>query len=747
MADINNIKIGSSNPDAVMFDEPLNRLKTSVFDWYKFANDAGGYWVRGLWLAPVSPWGIYSWPWDLGVPNGALKDINNGWARWGYVRDGIGKNITSSMTKNFPANVSGNYHVAITIWFNTPNYTDDDGNQFLDISDNPIVITFNDERFDDYNWVMTDGGIAEWSEDKRTITIQRIKGLTSSGSRASKSFVVCQSNNTDKTIEKIREDLYNVYADVSGLSVNDGIDFTDETSVECWNAYMGDTQVYHKDRTLENCWKKYGYVAKESAVIWGNDKKEVKEYVVKLPSGKNILPKLDNYNSLANCKFHDISPANTEIWSGIRNWYKNNTIDGTILAIPSIVDDGGMSLARTFWNCTGFSELTLNLEFNDAYNSGEDNWFGTGIEEITFNTNYPISSPQRWFRGMSKLKTIKYSCESSPYLFGVASTVDMFGGCSSIEEYPARMIDWGTHRNIQNTTTRKATLTQYTFDKCAKLKKVPSYINGDDIVCCYLKHMFNNCNALTTIEPILDVAEQTCKPSSAENWFNGCNALTSVKIKGLNHGDWYFDGTTNNGVKHGDLSNLDEVSVQYLFNNLADLTTCNPKINNKVWYNNFGDWVLKQGVYIDEDYGELLIPEYTNEDDEDPTVYNGDLISVTGLASPAGCIIKPNGEPATVEGYLEIIFSDNSKITIDTDSTENSYTIPTGVTGLTIKAYDCVVPYDFYISLGQIWNSSNPLVSSAVLNCPSAWSDKVTASMVSSANNKGWTIKVGGTVQ
>lgn len=735
MADINNIKIGSSNPDAVMFDEPLNRLKTSVFDWYKFANDAGGYWVRGLWLAPVSPWGIYSWPWDLGVPNGALKDINNGWARWGYVRDGIGKNITSSMTKNFPANVSGNYHVAITIWFNTPNYTDDDGNQFLDISDNPIVITFNDERFDDYNWVMTDGGIAEWSEDKRTITIQRIKGLTSSGSRASKSFVVCQSNNTDKTIEKIREDLYNVYADVSGLSVNDGIDFTDETSVECWNAYMGDTQVYHKDRTLENCWKKYGYVAKESAVIWGNDKKEVKEYVVKLPSGKNILPKLDNYNSLANCKFHDISPANTEIWSGIRNWYKNNTIDGTILAIPSIVDDGGMSLARTFWNCTGFSELTLNLEFNDAYNSGEDNWFGTGIEEITFNTNYPISSPQRWFRGMSKLKTIKYSCESSPYLFGVASTVDMFGGCSSIEEYPAQMIDWNIHRNIQNTTTRKATLTQYTFDKCAKLKKVPSYTSGDDIVCCYLKHMFNNCNALTTIEPILDVAEQTCKPSSAENWFSGCNALTSVKIKGLNHGDWYFDGTTNNGVKHGDLSNLDEASVQYLFNNLADLTTYDPMINTKQWYNSMEDWEVKNGAT--KDYKGI----YLTEDG----IYDGVIASITSeTPSPDSNYLHVNSLQG---GIITVKVNDDS--TVLDGNTNMPVEIPQGSTEISITANNVEVPIGntITISFSKKWDSSNPLVDNATLHCPSAWSDKITTSMVSSANNKGWTIKVGGTVQ
>lgn len=731
--DVNNIKIGSSNPDVVMFDAPLNRLKTSVFDWYKYANDAGGYWVRGLWLAPVSPWGVYSWPWDLNVPNGALKDVNSGRARWGYVRDGSGKNITSAMTKNFPANVSGNYGVAISVWFNTPNYTDADGNTFLDISDNPIVITFNDGRFDDYTWVMKTGAIAEWSEDKRTITIKRIPFA---------SHVVCQSNNTDKTIGKVREDLYNVYADVSGLSINDGIDFTDETTVECWDAYIGDTQVYHKDRNLENCWDKYGYVA-EKTVFWGYDKIPVQEYVIKLPTGKTILPKLNDYSCLANCKFHSISPSNTEVWNDIRDWYKNNTIDGAILAVPSITDGTSMNLSRTFWYCTGFSELTLNLQYQNAYNSGEDNWYGTGIEEITFNTNYSISSPQRWFRGMSKLKTIKYHCESSDYLFGATSTVDMFGGDEALEEYPAKMINWGANVNSTNVTTRRVTLTQYTFAGCRKLKKVPSYVSGDKITCCYLAYMFNNCNALTTIEPILDVVEQTCAPSGADLWFSGCNALTSVKIKGLSHGDWYFDGSTVNNVKHGDLSNLDEASVQYLFANLADLTTCNPKINKKAWYNNFSDWILNQGTYIDESWGELLIPEYVNEDDENPTMYNGVIASVSGIATPAGCKIKL-AEAATVEGYLEIVFSDNSKITVDIDSSADYYIIPTGVTGLTINAYDCVVPCDFYIAI-ETWDSSNPLVNSATLNCPSAWSDKVTSSMVSSAKTKGWTITVGGT--
>ena len=32
----------------------------------------------------------------------------------------------------------------------------------------------------------------------------------------------------------------------------------DPTSIESWSAYLGTKQIYHKDKTLDNCWKKYG---------------------------------------------------------------------------------------------------------------------------------------------------------------------------------------------------------------------------------------------------------------------------------------------------------------------------------------------------------------------------------------------------------------------------------------------------------------------------------------------------------
>lgn len=42
------------------------------------------------------------------------------------------------------------------------------------------------------------------------------------------------------------------------LNVDDVTKDIDVTSVECWDSYIGDTKSYHKDKTIDNCWKKYG---------------------------------------------------------------------------------------------------------------------------------------------------------------------------------------------------------------------------------------------------------------------------------------------------------------------------------------------------------------------------------------------------------------------------------------------------------------------------------------------------------
>ena len=40
------------------------------------------------------------------------------------------------------------------------------------------------------------------------------------------------------------------------------------TNIECWDMYLGEQQVYKRNRTVENCWLKYGFAEKGTGNIY-----------------------------------------------------------------------------------------------------------------------------------------------------------------------------------------------------------------------------------------------------------------------------------------------------------------------------------------------------------------------------------------------------------------------------------------------------------------------------------------------
>ena len=171
MDNINKIHIGDNSVNKLLFASSITgKHGDALWSYYKFANDAGGYYVHGLWLAPEKGTGAYPypWPWDLGVPGGALKDVNDGPHYWGYIQDGYNKNITKGMNPKFPSNgwTDGNLRLAIMIYSNTT--------KMVNLGDNPITITFLDDRFDAGSWMGSDSSVFSVSSDKRTITISKV---------------------------------------------------------------------------------------------------------------------------------------------------------------------------------------------------------------------------------------------------------------------------------------------------------------------------------------------------------------------------------------------------------------------------------------------------------------------------------------------------------------------------------------------------------------------------------------------
>lgn len=733
MANINNIKIGGITPDAVFFNAPHVYTRDSLLTYAICAVDNKGieYKVHGLWIAPVSPQGVYSWPWDLGITSGACKDINDGASRWGYVQDTINKELNkAAFNTNFPANVDGNYHVAISIWSANFNYTDGEGRQCTDL-DVPIIIKFHDGRFDNYNWVLQPGAVAEWSEDKRTLTIHRVPS----------SHIVFQSNNEDKTIEKVRKDIYNILVDVEGLDYN----FKDlkeiyPESVECWDVKSGDTTLYHKDKTFENCWLKYRIAGEETVTnnnLWHVDG----DILCKLYS-RNIGNTFADYNSVIipniidlnnymykvdvdkkeihALSFNNCNPKNKEFWNPIKEWFANNIIN---------------YWCPRMFNSSNLNEINITIDslgetdgdYSKNYTHLKDIFNGSKLQKITLNLpHHQIGSGNKLFRGCDWLKEFDITELNGAKSIRAYDYSGMFEFCGCLESIPDNLFNWEV-RNYNANIGIASTNLGYTFEGCGKLEEIPVsiYANGDrysDKNTCipyFLDQAFNECSNLKLIGPVLDL--KIIEPATLKLPFNNCVNLTDMRIKNLNHGDWHFDNTPNEGnYYHGYLPKLNKASIRYLFDNLTDLTTYDSSvITNNTSYN-FLQWGTdeRESLIIERDYVEFK----SGYKDYMWTMEALDNVEVTVEGLTEGSILRFGDMEITSNGdYVLNNTKNNKKRFVFTD---------TGNPKVRLKTY---------------FKAESPIVSSAKLYCPVEWDDKIFSNMITEANAKGWTIYIGGT--
>lgn len=637
MADIKNIKLGDSEPESIMFDSPNTWIKPGEFDYFKFANDAGGYFVHGLWIAPFVPWGTYSWPWDLGVTSGGLKDVNDGYSRWGYVQDGVYKNLTSGMNKSFPENVKGDYKVAISVWFNTPNYTDDSGRACLDLGDRPIVITFLDGRFDNYNWVLQAGAVAEWSTDKRTCTIHRIP--------ASKHCVFI-SDNSDKTIATVRKDLSDVYADVSGLTYHyRRLVVGDPSSVECWDAHVGDEQVYHKDRTLENCWTKYGIGTVIDVMYEGIRDKYFSVNMSGIPSDitSPVLPSISDLEEYLQPLYDSDKPLiiwnhpihNIEFWDAIKQYYATHPF---IYVNSGYTNTSGYTNADSMHKCMNLfknsgitGDVHIIFDGNEIYNFLSEVFYGCTLNKVTIELRHEsnISSLQYLFR-KANVKEIEVIDENgNPKKFNAHDFDTIFEYGNPPEIFPDI---------IKNTLCLKTSI-QFAFSYCIHLKVfVP--VRNWDIIVNNGQQAFQQCNSLVKIGPVLNVGyinnmEQNDDTTNNMLYmFNGCTSLTDVRIKNLNGSYVKFDDS-----HIGNIPNLDAESIQYLFDNLTDLSTYSEDADHSDVSNlpkaPHGDLYCpaKWGEYTDDD-GNIVASKVTDDMIAKANARNWDVYIGGVLVSP-----------------------------------------------------------------------------------------------------------------
>ena len=568
MDNINKIHIGDNSVNKLLFDSPITgKHGDALWSYYKFVNDAGGYYVHGLWLAPCSGVGAspYPWPWDLGVPGGALKDVNDGAHRWGYIQDGYNKNITKGMNTKFPANgfTDNSWAIALTLYSNT--------SKELDLGDNPVTITFLDDRFDNCTFSASSGSEYTVSNDKRTITINKV------GKNHIACYIVPPA--AQRTLEEIRKLFTNVYANVHGLTIHAAeVDKpVDPSTVRCWTVYHGSDVLYHENKTKENAWEAYNLITTET--IPGTKSKLIVKSFVGL-DGTKKLPTLDVYKdsdfyskaadgTVTFQRFNGIL-NNKEVAAKVKEWFATHTISQIFTNNPN--RNEGLFYASDI-------DGTLTLNMNGTNMSGVAEFADSNIEKVIINTGFVTSLHEIFYRA-GNLREVEFE--------NIARSQDISGAfefCGNLLKLPK--INWGDGNCSFNSTDASGTVTVVTykvpcsnagfaFEYCYRLPEIPQYGATRDAATNtltftnYSPQTFNQCKALTKIGPILDF--RYLEPANASLIFGGCTALTDLRLKNLNHGSWRFDEKAINGVVHGNLSALDAESVKYLIDNLSDLT-------------------------------------------------------------------------------------------------------------------------------------------------------------------------------
>lgn len=647
----------------------------------------------------------------------------------------------------------------------------------------------------------------------------------------------------------------------------------DPSSTECWNVYCGDTQIYHKDKTTDNCWIKYGmmfpfnweihrnnlgtneniewvtplkFIVKKvptegivlstkvssfsgvytdisypsfqvrvldmpsnvtakvervftntssdvntsvtlengintieafSKVIYRQDSSSTMtatqaKLTISSDSGSNtrliveIIPvytdggrrslnttywsnilnrvkvpeATDITDEVMQTTTWNMTPNNESLWNTIKTWYENNNYYDTNFIYGNVFSNSG-----------GLTEISIRLpNFGSLY--GEDNFANSDIETINFiqeGTDSHFSAPQRLLRSAFNLKNINITWadpDNPTYICGANTIVD--GMSCGLEIYPERFIKWNEYRSNVWQYGIHCTLFHYAFNNARSLITIPSFPseNEDDntIIAAYTERAFNDCKSLTTVGPILNMI--IVQPSKALSMFYNCTSLSSIKIKNLNHGDWSFDNETRNGVYIGTLKSLDTESVDYLFNNLSDLTTYDVSKHEDTIDKSFKNWISSyfngSTITPDWDYTLSLITQFTcrkrysTKEDAPFIVYtNEELrdmeVHVSGLQNGDYVIFGEDGSAESIVTWTQ-------------NDTKSVSKAPDVTMGFKLMSSNTDSKSQVTITIVNGLDYTNPGVSSANLYCPEEWADKVTSEMVETANAKGWTIYIGG---
>lgn len=382
-----------------------------------------------------------------------------------------------------------------------------------------------------------------------------------------------------------------------------------------------------------------------------------------------------------------------------------NPKKGVHIGGSSIVNMQNAVLDNCFDGCHNLSETTL-------VRKGDENVFNT-LNEV--------------FRNCINLSTLKFESQKSdgsastePWRVGELSGT--FAACGKLTEWPTNIVISNTQYDNGAANDYCAQI-QYAFE-ASGLYTIGS---GEEFNVGAAIQSFRNCPNLVTVNSVLNMRYVHPDYSYQVDDMFLNTKIETISLKNINHNSWNFDGvTTDRSSRYiGDCSSFNQYSVNYLFDNLYDLTSNALEENilkRKPTIARFNSWTKNGSATI-------------NSDTKVTFSGNG---SITINNASAGNFFKFT--VSNLNGTLTLTGGNESKTITENGS---YYVYLTGTTCTLSSTSNAVIDYI------TTWDGAVSTVTLSSLYCPSAWDDETTGRYISNemigiAESRGWWVFIGG---
>lgn len=383
----------------------------------------------------------------------------------------------------------------------------------------------------------------------------------------------------------------------------------------------------------------------------------------------------------------------------------DNNIDNATPTINTIIKGINMNVG----------DITFRINGNNYYFSSENMFNSVNANKITIKLadTVRISSPSKLLRvcTFNDIEILSIDDDTKHILLG-ANDVHALCEWSNVPNIFPGIIDWSNRYTNGNTSI------SWIFSNSKNLVELSQ--TGDDryadcncIVVNGCAQAFENCGMLEKIGPILDVRYINSKQinnkydiSNMYRMFYNCKNLTDVRIYGINGSYASFCSDT----EIGNLINLNKESIEYLFNNLQDLSKYDETIAIATSDNCFYNWELIENLLYATDYGIIKTNHRVTLSSNEYFAYTDSpintIINVGNLLSDDILIFKTDsGEYILTNGENTLISNTGGKLILRNSTVAE----PTKMAPLIHISFK--VSYDPYAAK----------TNQGALHCPSEW--------------------------